>query len=120
MRLRYFPALGAAVGLISGLVVTTGPLNTPFFLAYGLRRGAYVGTEAVCAMVMHLSRGAALARYALLTWETVAVGVLLGATMFAGSWFGRRLLDRMSDRVFLAIIEVLLVVMGLHSLLFPR
>src|SRR5262245_40153514 len=63
MRLRYFPALGAAVGLISGLVVTTGPLNTPFFLAYGLRRSAYVGTEAVCAMVMHVARGAALARY---------------------------------------------------------
>jgi len=120
MRLAYFPALGAVVGLVSGLVVTTGPLNTPFFLAYGLRRGAYVGTEAVCAMVMHLSRGAALARYALLTWETFAVGALLGATMFAGSWLGRRVLDRMSDRVFLTIIEVLLVVLGLHSLLFPR
>jgi len=120
MRLSHFPALGAAVGLISGLVVTTGPLNTPFFLAYGLRRSAYVGTEAVCAMVMHLSRGAALARYALLTWETFAVGALLGATMFAGSWVGRRLLDRMSDRVFLSIIEVLLLLMGLHSLLFPR
>ena len=120
MRLAYFPALGAVVGLVTGLVVTTGPLNTPFFLAYGLRRGAYVGTEALCAMVMHLSRGAALARYALLTWETVAVGALLGATMFAGSWLGRRVLDRMSDRVFLTIIEVLLVVLGLHSLLFPR
>jgi uncharacterized protein len=120
MGLRYFPALGVVVGLISGLVVTTGPLNTPFFLAYGLRRSAYVGTEAVCAMAMHLSRGAALARYALLTWETVAVGTVLGATMFAGSWLGRRLLDRMSDRVFLGIIEALLVVMGLHSLLFPR
>jgi len=120
MRLAYFPALGALVGLVSGLVVTTGPLNTPFFLAYGLRRGAYVGTEALCAMVMHLSRGAALARYALLTWETFAVGALLGATMFAGSWLGRRVLDRMSDRVFLTIIEVLLVVLGLHSLLFPR
>jgi uncharacterized membrane protein YfcA len=120
MRLRHFPMLGVAVGLISGLVVTTGPLNTPFFLAYGLRRSAYVGTEAVCAMVMHLSRGAALARYALLTWETFAVGALLGATMFAGSWLGRRLLDRMSDRVFLGIIEGLLLVMGLHSLVFPR
>jgi len=120
MRLAYFPALGAVVGLVSGLVVTTGPLNTPFFLAYGLRRGAYVGTEALCAMVMHLARGAALARYALLTWETFAVGALLGATMFAGSWLGRRALERMSDRVFLAIIEVLLVVLGLHSLLFPR
>jgi len=120
MRLRHFPMLGVAVGLISGLVVTTGPLNTPFFLAYGLRRSAYVGTEAVCAMVMHLSRGAALARYALLTWETFAVGAVLGATMFAGSWLGRRLLDRMSDRVFLGIIEGLLLVMGLHSLVFPR
>jgi len=120
MRLRHFPMLGVAVGLISGRVVTTGPLNTPFFLAYGLRRSAYVGTEAVCAMVMHLSRGAALARYALLTWETFAVGAVLGATMFAGSWLGRRLLDRMSDRVFLGIIEGLLLVMGLHSLVFPR
>ena len=71
-------------------------------------------------MVMHLARGAALARYALLTWEALAVGAVLGATMFAGSWLGRRLLDRMSDRLFLRIIEVLLVVMGLHSLLFPR
>src|SRR5215475_391248 len=120
MRLRYFPALGAVVGLISGLIVTTGPLNTPFFLSYGLRRSAYVGTEAVCAMVMHLARGVTLARYALLTWETLAVGLALGAAMFAGTWLGRRLLDRMSDRVFLSIIEVVLVLMGLHSLLFPR
>jgi uncharacterized protein len=120
MRLRYFPVLGAVVGLVSGLIVTTGPLNTPFFLAYGLRRSAYVGTEAVCAMFMHLARGATLARYALLSWETLGVGVVLGATMFAGTWLGRRLLDRMSDRVFLGIIEVLLVLMGLQSLLFPR
>ena len=120
MRLRYFPVLGAIVGLVSGLIVTTGPLNTPFFLSYGLRRSAYVGTEAVCAMVMHLARGATLARYALLTWETLALGLVLGATMFAGTWLGRRVLDRMSDRIFLGIIEALLVVMGLQSLLFPR
>jgi len=30
------------------------------------------------------------------------------------------MLDRMSDRVFLGIIEAMLVLMGLHSLLFPR
>ena len=40
--------------------------------------------------------------------------------MFAGSWIGRRLLDRMSDRVFLAVIEVILVVMGLQMLLVSR
>src|SRR6266478_4748126 len=65
MRLRHFPVLGAFVGLLSALVVTTGPVNTPFFLAYGLRRSAYIGTEAVCATAMHMARGAALAHYAL-------------------------------------------------------
>jgi uncharacterized membrane protein YfcA len=119
-RLAHFPALGGAVGLLSALVVTTGPVVTPFFLAYGLRRGAYIATEALCAMGMHLTRGAALARYALLTWEAVVVGLVLGATMFAGSWLGRRLLDRMSERVFLVAVEALLVVLGLHFLLVPR
>jgi uncharacterized membrane protein YfcA len=120
MRLRHFPILGAFIGLLSALVVTTGPLNTPFFLAYGLRRSAFIGTESVCAMAMHLTRGAALARYALLTGETVAVGAVLGGTMFVGAWTGRRLLERMSDRTFLGIIEAMLIVMGLQSLLFPR
>ena len=40
--------------------------------------------------------------------------------MFGGAWIGRRLLDRMSDRVFLAVLEALLVVMGLQFLLIPR
>lgn len=120
VRLVHFSFLGGAVGFLSGLVVATGPVVTPFFLAYGLRRGAFIATEAVCAFAMHVTRGLALARYALLTWEAVAVGLVLGSTMFAGAWIGRRLLDRMGDRVFLAVIEGLLVVMGLQFLLVPR
>ena len=116
IRLGYFPFVGAGFGVLSGMVVTTGPVVAPFFLAYGLRRGAFIGTEGMCAMVMHLTRGIAFARYAVLTWEAVAIGVVLGATMFAGSWFARQLLDRMSDRVFLAIIEVLLILLGLQFL----
>jgi len=120
VRLRHFAVLGGLTGALSALVVTTGPFITPFFLAYGLRRGAFVGTEAVCALGMHVSRSVAFARYALLGWETVALGCLLGSTMFAGAWIGRRLLDRISDRVFLILIEVLLLVSGLHFVLFPR
>ncbi|MBI2204043.1 MAG: sulfite exporter TauE/SafE family protein [Candidatus Rokubacteria bacterium] len=120
VRLRHFPIIGAVFGFLSSLVVATGPVVTPFFLAYGLRRGAYIATEAVCAFGMHLTRGVVLTRYALLTWDTIAIGCVLGGTMFAGSWLGRRLLDRMSDRVFLHVIEALLIVMGLHFLLYPR
>jgi uncharacterized protein len=120
VRLVHFPLIGAAFGLLSSTVVTVGAALTPFYLAYGLRRGAYIATEAVCAFSMHVTRGAVLARYRLLTGEVVLIGLALGAVMFAGSWIGRRLLDRMSDGVFLAVIEGLLVVMGLQFLVFPR
>ncbi len=119
MRLQQFPLLGVATGFLSALVATTGPVVTPFFLAYGLRRGVYIGTEAVCALGMHLTRGIVFARYALLTWDTVLVGLVLGSTMFAGSWAGRRLIDRISERAFLVVIEALLIAMGLKFLLLP-
>jgi hypothetical protein len=57
MRLRYSRRRRRG-RIISGLVVTTGPLNTPRSSAYGLRRGAYVGTETVYPG-SDLSRGAA-------------------------------------------------------------
>ena len=120
VRLVHFPLIGAVFGLLSSTVVAIGVALTPFYLAYGLRRGAYIATEAVCAFSMHVTRGAVLAGYRLLTGEVVLIGLVLGSVMFAGSWIGRRLLDRMSDRVFLAVIEGLLVVMGLQFLLVPR
>jgi uncharacterized membrane protein YfcA len=120
VRAAHFPLIGGAVGLLSALVVTTGPVVTPFFLAYGLRRGAFIATEAMCAGAMHVTRGLVFARYRMISSEILIIGLVLGATMFAGAWIGRRMLDRMSDRVFLAVIEVLLVGMGLQMLLVPR
>lgn len=120
MRLQHFPVVGAAIGALSAVVVSTGPVATPFFLAYGLRRGAYIATEAACAFGMHVTRSLAFARSALLTWETLVVGAVLGGTMFVGSWVARRLLDRMSERIFLALMEALLVLMGLQFLLVSR
>jgi uncharacterized membrane protein YfcA len=39
-----FP-IGAARGLLSGVVGAVGPINAPFFLGYGLVKGAYLATE---------------------------------------------------------------------------
>ena len=120
VRAAHFPLIGGVVGLLSALVVTTGPVVTPFFLAYGLRRGAFIATEAMCAGAMHVTRGLVFARYRMISGEILIIGLVLGATMFAGAWIGRRMLDRMSDRAFLAVIEVLLVGMGLQMLLVSR
>lgn len=119
IRLAHFPIVGGFFGFLSALVATVGPLITPFFLGYGLRRGSYLATESLCALGMHLTRAIVFQRYALLTGDTVTVGLTLGAVMFAGSYAGRRIVDRMSERTFLLAIEGLLVAIGAYLLLWP-
>ena len=120
VRLVHFPFIGAVFGLLSAIVVSTGPVLAPFYLSYGLRRSAYIARESFCALALHLTRGAVFTRYALLSGDAVHGRRGPGQRMFGGAWIGRRLLDRMSDRVFLTVIEALLVLMGLQFLLLPR
>jgi hypothetical protein len=85
----------------------------PFFLAYGLTRGAYIGTEALATVVMHLTKLGVYGSYALIGTRTVLVGVAIGAVMFIGSYLGKRLLNRLPDRLFPYLIEAVLVAAGL-------
>src|SRR5262245_50467011 len=119
LRLAHFPLLGAATGFLSALVAAIGPVNTPFFLGYGLRRGAYVGTEAACIAVVHLTKTLVYRRYALVGAETAGLGVAIGAVMVVGAWVGRRILDRMSERAFVGLVEALLVALGVFFVVSP-
>ncbi len=119
VRLRHFPLIGTVFGFLSSLVGSVGPIMSPFFLGYGLRKGAYIATDALCTVGTYFTRGFVFRRYDLMTGSTVAVGLLLGIIMILGAWVGRRLLDRMSERAFLRLIEALLVVFGLQFLLWP-
>jgi len=119
MRLGHFPVLGAANGFLSALVAATGPINMPFFLGYGLRRGAYVGTDAACAGAVHLVKTLVYGRYDLVTPETGTLGLAIGAVMFVGAYIGRRILDRMSDRSFVMALEVLVTGLGIVFLVHP-
>lgn len=47
MRLSQMALVGAGIGCRSGIVASTGPVNTPFYLACGLSKGAFLATEAV-------------------------------------------------------------------------
>ena len=119
MRLGHFPALGAATGFLSALVAATGPVNMPFFLGYGLRRSAFVGTDAVCAAAVHVTKTLVYGRYSLVTPETGALGLAMGGVMFVGAFIGRRILDRISDRSFVLALEILVMALGLLFLVRP-
>jgi uncharacterized membrane protein YfcA len=119
IRLGHFPLIGAVFGGLSAMVGSVGPIMTPFFLGHGLRRGAYVATDALCTVGMYVARGLVFRAHDLLAGPTVAVGLGIGVVMIGGAWAGRLLLDRVSEVGFLRVIEVLLVVFGLQLLLWP-
>ncbi len=110
---RAFIGVGAASGLGSALLGSVGPLTAPFFLAYGLTRAAYIGTEAAAALTMHLTKTAAYGAGDLLTGQVLLYGAALTPATLAGAWAGKRIVGRISDRVFVRLVEAGLVVAGL-------
>ncbi len=118
ITLRGFLPLGAISAFLSAIMGSVGPLMAPFFLAYGLVKGAYIGTEALATVVMHVVKLGVYGKYALLDVQIVLLGVAIGAVMFVGSWLGKRILSRLPERFFPYIIEGVLVVAGVQFLVF--
>lgn len=83
-----FVAVGAGSGLGSALLGSVGPLTAPFFLARGLRRDAYIGTEAACALAMHLTKTAAHGSTDLLSGSVLLLGLALTPATLAASTHG--------------------------------
>ena len=119
VRLRHMPLVGAGFGFLSALVGGVGPIMSPFFLSYGLRRGRYLAPDALCTVGAYITRAIMFRRADLLSGPLILTGLYVGAVMIGGAWLGRRLIDRMSERTFLRVLEVLLVVFGLQFLCWP-
>lgn len=107
---RLLPALGAGVGLVSAVAGSAGPLGAAVFLGLALPPKCYVASEAVAAVAMHLTKTVSYGRYAALTAGDALGGLLLGGSLVAGSWTGRKLIGRLPERRFSSLVEGLLVV----------
>lgn len=110
--LRGFAVVGAASSFVSALVGSVGPLMAPLFLAYGLLKGAYIGTEALATVITHFSKLVAYGQVGVLSRGTLIAGLTLGPVMIAGSFAGKRIVDRLPPHVFVAVIEVTMLAAG--------
>jgi uncharacterized membrane protein YfcA len=111
--LRSFAIIGAVASFLSALVGSVGPLMAPLFLAYGLIKGAYIGTEALATVVTHVAKLAAYHQTATLPASSIAIGLALGPLMIAGSFAGKQIVDRLPERAFVIVIEATMVGAGL-------
>lgn len=115
--LSSFAGIGAVASLLSAIVGSVGPLMAPLFLAYGLMKGAYIGTEACATVVMHLTKLVVYRQVSVLPNGAAAVGLALSPVMIAGSWVGSRIVNRLPQPGFVVIIELTMVFAGLLFLI---
>jgi uncharacterized membrane protein YfcA len=109
----WFAGIGAGASFLSALLGSVGPIMAPFFLAYGLVKGAYIGTEALSTVIMHVAKLVAYRQTSVLSGSGALIGLALGPIMVSGSFLGKRIVDRLRQKVFVGIIEAVLVSAGL-------
>ena len=112
MPLRAFAVLGAVSSFVSALIGTTGPLLVPFFLAHGLLKGAFIGTEALATVVIQVGKVATYAAAGVFTVTAVTAGVAIIPVVVLGSFVGKRVLRGLSDETFVRIVEGTMIVAG--------
>lgn len=110
---KRFAPIGAVLGFVSAYLGSAGPFLAPFFLAFGLIRGAYIGTEALGTAIMHITKMVTYGAASVFSQNAAVVGLALAPIMVAGSFAGKRVVDRVSPRLFIGLIEAVLAIFGL-------
>jgi uncharacterized protein len=113
----WFLPIGAGFGFLEGILGSVGPLMAPFFLAYGLVKNAYIGTDALATVAMQGTKLTVFGGANLLSARILAAGLTLVPFMILGTVIGKRALDRLPERVFMLLIEGVLVLAGLNFLI---
>ena len=107
-----FVPLGMVTGFLSALMGGVGPVSSPFFLAYGLTKEAFVGTEALCAVGMHVVKSITYNRLGVLSSKELLIGLSFGLVMSCGSYAAKKILEKLSREKFLLLVEIMLTLVG--------
>ncbi len=116
LRLWQLSIAGAIIGYLTGIVLSTGPLSVPAFSAYGLVKGAFISTEAASSLFLYISKLAIFGESDALPFDIVIKGLLVGASIMAGTFAGKVVMLRLSERAFQHLLDALLLCSGLSLL----
>jgi uncharacterized protein len=114
--LPHLAIAGAVIGYATGIVVSTGPINTPFFLSYGLVKGAFLGTEALGSLGMYASKALTFRSFGALPNEIIAQGLIIGSSLMIGSVLAKRFVLRLPAVRFYRLMEAVLLFAGVTML----
>jgi hypothetical protein len=108
--------VGAVIGFITGIVVSSGPLNTPFFLMHGLVKGAFLGTEAMSSIGVYVAKAIAFRSFGALPVEAFVQGLIVGSTLLAGAFIAKRYVKQLDPERFRYLMDAVMLGAGLIML----
>ena len=108
---------GAVTGLISGLAGSAGPIGAALFLSLNLSPVSYIASEAVTAVAMHISKTVIYQRYLGIGLYVLGIGLFMGIAMIAGTWAGKKVIEKMPKEKFVKFVGILLTLIGLQMMI---
>ena len=115
-RLR-FAALGAVSTFLGVFVSATGTFLSPFVAHANPERHRHVATIATLMAITHLAKLAAFGAIGLAIGAYLPlIGLMIAGTVI-GNWTGRKMLDRIPERAFRIVFQVLLSLLALRLLI---
>src|SRR5437868_11608594 len=104
---------GAAIGYLTGIVVSTGPLSVPLFLFYGLTKGAFLATEAASSLGLYLSKSVTFQRFGALTPDVAIKGLVAGSSLMAGAFIAKRFVLKLEPDAFRFAMDAIMLAAGI-------
>ena len=103
---------GVAIGFLTGIVVSTGPITVPLFTAYGLAKGAFIATEAAGSLAVYISKATTFRAFGALPTDIVLKGLITGSSVMAGTYVARMVVERLSLATFQRLLDGVMLVSG--------
>ena len=103
---------GLAIGFLTGIVVSTGPITVPLFTAYGLMKGAFIATEAAASLAVYISKAATFSAFGALPTDIVLKGLISGSSVMAGTYVAKMVVERLSLAVFQRLLDGVMLLSG--------
>lgn len=116
LNLWHLGLAGAAIGFLTGIVASTGPLSVPAFASYGLVKGAFLATEAASSLSVFLSKVVTFRELGALPLDAIVKGLIAGSSLMAGAFIAKSVVLRLSPEFFRRLLDGILLCSGLTML----
>lgn len=103
---------GLAIGFLTGIVVSTGPITVPLFSAYGLVKGGFIATEAAASLAVYISKAITFRSFGALPTDIILKGLITGSSVMTGTYAARFLVERLSMATFQRLLDGVMLISG--------